>query len=237
MTFEFDGNKYAQASSHQKEWGQRLISELDLKGNERILDLGCGDGAITVQLADLVPEGSLLGIDASQGMIETAGNHRRPNLLFMVKDINSLDFNNEFDIIFSNATLHWVKDHDRLLKNVYASLKKSGVLRFNFAADGNCILSIANWSWVVFILILGAKYLNFGNKLVNYGNDAVLPFYILHQTIILVVGWFVITSDIGILPKFLFIIVVSFVLIMALYELLIRRINIVRFFFGMRVKN
>ena len=98
------------------------------------------------------------------------------------------------------------------------------------------IMSIANWSWVVFILSLGVRYLNFDNKLVNYGNDAVLPFYVLHQTIILVVGWFVITWDIGILPKFLIIIVVSFVLIMALYELLIRRLNIVRFFFGMRLK-
>ena len=98
------------------------------------------------------------------------------------------------------------------------------------------IMSIANWSWVVFILSLGAKYLNFNNKVVTYGNDAVLPFYILHQTIILVVGWFVITWDIGILPKYLIIVVVSFVLIMALYELLIRRINIVRFVFGMRLK-
>ncbi len=98
------------------------------------------------------------------------------------------------------------------------------------------IMSIANWSWVVFILSLGVKYLNFNNKVVTYGNDAVLPFYILHQTIILVVGWFVITWDIGILPKYLIIIVVSFPLIMALYELLIRRINIVRFFFGMRLQ-
>jgi len=98
------------------------------------------------------------------------------------------------------------------------------------------IMSIANWSWVVFILSLGVRYLNFNNKVVNYGNDAVLPFYVLHQTIILVVGWFVITWDIGILPKYLIIIVVSFVLIMALYELLIRRLSIVRFFFGMRLK-
>jgi len=98
------------------------------------------------------------------------------------------------------------------------------------------IRSVANWSWVVFILSLGARYLNFDNKVVTYGNDAVLPFYVLHQTIILVVGWFVIPWNIGILPKYLIIIVVSFVLIMALYELLIKRFNIVRFFFGMRLK-
>ncbi|MFC1981012.1 acyltransferase family protein [Chloroflexota bacterium] len=98
------------------------------------------------------------------------------------------------------------------------------------------IMSIASWSWVVFILSLGARYLNFDNKVVNYGNDTVLPSYILHQTIILIVGWFVITWNIGILPKYLINGVVSFVLIMALYELLIKRFNIVRVFFGMRLK-
>ena len=58
MTYEFDGKKYEKASSHQKEWGEKLIEELDLKGTERILDLGCGDGTLTVQLSGLVPEGN-----------------------------------------------------------------------------------------------------------------------------------------------------------------------------------
>jgi glucan biosynthesis protein C len=98
------------------------------------------------------------------------------------------------------------------------------------------VMGIASWSWVVFILSLGAKYLNFNNRTLAYGNEAVLPFYIFHQTIILSVGWFVIRWNMGILPKYLIISVVSFVLIMALYELLVRHINIVRFFFGMRSK-
>lgn len=63
--FEFDGEKYKNASSHQKEWGTRIISELTFTGAETILDLGCGDGRLTKQLADLVPEGKVLGIDAS----------------------------------------------------------------------------------------------------------------------------------------------------------------------------
>jgi len=96
------------------------------------------------------------------------------------------------------------------------------------------IMSIANWSWVVFILSLGARYLNFNNKVVTYGNDAVLPFYVLHQTIILVVGWFVIQWSIGIAPKYLAITTTSFIAIMAIYELLVRRINVLRFLFGMR---
>ena len=96
------------------------------------------------------------------------------------------------------------------------------------------IMSIANWSWVVFILSLGARYLNFNNKVVTYGNDAVLPFYVLHQTIILVVGWFAIQWSIGIAPKYLAITTTSFIAIMAIYELLVRRINVLRFLFGMR---
>jgi hypothetical protein len=80
------------------------------------------------------------------------------------------------------------------------------------------------------------KYLNVKSKIVTYANEAVLPFYIFHQTIILCVGWFVIRWNLGMLPKFLIIAVASFTLIMALYELLVRRFNMVRFFFGMRPK-
>ena len=136
--FEFDGKKYAQASAHQKEWGKKLIGDLDLKGDEHILDLGCGDRALTAQLADMVPQGSVLGIDASQGMIDATSVNQRNNLRFTLMDINSLDFENEFDIVFSSATLHWVKDHEKLLKQTCAALKETGFLRFNFAAEGNC---------------------------------------------------------------------------------------------------
>ena len=96
--------------------------------------------------------------------------------------------------------------------------------------------SITSWSAVVFILYIGVRYLNTNNKFLVYGNEAVLPFYLFHQTIILCVGWYVIHWDMGILIKLLIIAVVSFPLIMILYELFVRRFNIVRFFFGMRPK-
>jgi hypothetical protein len=96
------------------------------------------------------------------------------------------------------------------------------------------VMSIGRWSWIVFVLSLGAKYLNFNHKVLAYSNEAVLPFYIFHQTIILGVGWFVIKFEMGILPKFLIIAGISFGLIMALYELLVRRFNSARFCFGMR---
>lgn len=83
---------------------------------------------------------------------------------------------------------------------------------------------------------LGAKYLNRPVRMLAYGNEAVLPFYILHQTVILCIGWFVIRWNIGMLPKYLIIAVTSFALIMALYELLVRHFNVVRFLFGMQPK-
>jgi trans-aconitate 2-methyltransferase len=138
MPHEFDGEAYKKASSHQKEWGNKIIAEFNLKGNESILDLGCGDGALTAQLSELVPDGFVLGIDSSHGMIEVAQKQRKHNLEFKLQDINSFDYSETFDLVFSNAALHWVKDHDRLLKNAFNCLKKNGVARFNFAADGNC---------------------------------------------------------------------------------------------------
>lgn len=138
MTHEFDGKKYEKASDHQKEWGTRLIAELNLKGSESVLDLGCGDGSITAQISALLPKGEVLGIDASEGMINAALPKERKNLTFRMIDINDLDFDEQFDVVFSNATLHWVKDHNRLLRNVRCSLRPGGFLRFNFAGKGNC---------------------------------------------------------------------------------------------------
>jgi len=138
LPIEFDGQRYRQTSAHQKEWGSRIISELALRGDESILDVGCGDGTLTAQLADRVPRGRVLGMDASTGMIEAARTHECPNLAFTVMDANDAEYVAEFDLVFSNAALHWIKDHVKLLRILHRSLKDDGVLRVNFAADGNC---------------------------------------------------------------------------------------------------
>jgi len=138
MAYEFNGEEYKKASAHQKQWGSGLIEQLDLRGDERILDLGCGDGELTARLALRVPRGMVLGIDASQGMIDTARKHAAGNLDFALKDIDLLDYEDEFDVVFSNATLHWIKDHRRMLRNVHRALRTGGFIRLNFAADGNC---------------------------------------------------------------------------------------------------
>ncbi|MFC2067402.1 acyltransferase family protein [Chloroflexota bacterium] len=93
-----------------------------------------------------------------------------------------------------------------------------------------------SWFFIITILGFGSRYLNFNNKFLGYMNEAVLPFYIMHQTVILIIGFFVIQWGIGIGPKYLITTTTSFIAIMIIYELLVRRIIPLRFLFGMRVK-
>jgi trans-aconitate methyltransferase len=138
MPHEFDGEKYREAAGHQREWGEKLVGELALTGSERILDLGCGDGSLTLMIAERLDRGSVLGIDASEGMIEAAKEVETLNTYFDCRDIDDICCDDEFDVVFSNATLHWVMDHHKLLTNTRRLLKPGGVARFNFAAEGNC---------------------------------------------------------------------------------------------------
>ena len=138
MAYEFDGKKYQKASSHQRTWGHRLIAELDLRGNEKILDLGCGDGSLSARIAERLPRGEVVGIDGSRGMIAAALPKSRQNLHFLLMDINHLNFVEKFDVVFSNAALHWVHDHRKLFAHVRRVLRADGRVRFNFAGDGNC---------------------------------------------------------------------------------------------------
>lgn len=137
--FNFDGAKYNLASAHQKEWGNELISAFPFTGHESILDLGCGDGVLTAKLAELVPNGKVVGIDASAGMIHEANKRKKRNLTFIQMDMNEINYTESFDFIYSNAALHWVKDHHRLLENSKKALKKGGIINWSFGGYGNCL--------------------------------------------------------------------------------------------------
>jgi len=97
--------------------------------------------------------------------------------------------------------------------------------------------SLNAWAWLIAICGFGSRHLNFSDRFLRYANEAVLPFYILHQTVILVIGFYIVQLNMTIPAKFLIITISSFVTIVALYDLLIKRINVLRFVFGMKFKS
>ena len=139
--YRWDAEAYARNSSAQLAWARELIRKLALRGEERILDIGCGDGKVTADLAARVPRGQVTGVDNSEDMIRKvysafpAGSF--PNLSFRCMDARSLSFTSEFDVAFSTAALHWVKDHAPMLSGVAAALKPGGRLLFQMGGRGN----------------------------------------------------------------------------------------------------
>ena len=91
-----------------------------------------------------------------------------------------------------------------------------------------------SWAWLLTFLGFASHHLNFSNGFLKYANQAVLPFYILHQTVIVTVGYFIRDWQLAVFPKYLFLAAVSFVIIMVLYEFVVKRIGVLRFLFGMK---
>ncbi|HJW65587.1 MAG TPA: class I SAM-dependent methyltransferase [Candidatus Bathyarchaeia archaeon] len=114
--------------------GQKSSSRNLASGREALLDIGCGDSKITAQLASSLPGGCVVGIDNSEGMVDLARRNfpqtAYPNLHFQRMNVQSLDFQDQFDRVFSNAALHWVIDQRPVLKGVQRSLKAGGSLLF-----------------------------------------------------------------------------------------------------------
>ena len=140
-TYNWNAAEYEQHSSSQQLWAQGMIERLDLSGDERILDIGCGDGKVTAELAVRVPRGSVLGIDTSAEMIEFARGRfppaRIPNLSFRLGDATRLNFDDDFDLVVSFSCLHWVRDHVAVLKGIRRSLKSGGRVVLQFGGKGN----------------------------------------------------------------------------------------------------
>ena len=98
------------------------------------MDLGCGTGILTARLFNL--GNRVVGIDSSHSMIEKAKD-QFPEIEFRVCNALDLPFEQEFDVVFSNAVFHWIDDHDLLIKNIYKSLHDGGLLICEFGAHGN----------------------------------------------------------------------------------------------------
>jgi trans-aconitate methyltransferase len=139
--FKWDAKEYQKSSSTQQKWARELITKMDLHGSEKVLDMGCGDGKVTSEIATHLKKGCIMGIDSSIDMIELATKtfplKEHPNLHFKMKDFQEIDYDSEFDLIFSNAALHWIKDHDNILKRIQKSLKPKGNILFQMGGKGN----------------------------------------------------------------------------------------------------
>jgi len=127
---EWHASDYHQQSSLQQAMAEEQLGRLTLEGGERILDVGCGDGKITAQIAARVPHGSALGVDPSRDMIAFASSHFGPptqaNLRFEVADARRLPYREEFDLVVSFNALHWVAEADAALASIRAALKPGG---------------------------------------------------------------------------------------------------------------
>jgi trans-aconitate 2-methyltransferase len=146
--FTWNAKDYAKHSSTQQAWARELIAKLNLCGHESVLDIGCGDGKVTAEIAGYVPDGSVVGVDNSKEMIELASANftkdKYPNLSFQVTDAGKLSFQEKFDVVFSNAALHWIKDHRPVIAGIQKALKPGGRILLQMGGKGNAesILSI-----------------------------------------------------------------------------------------------
>lgn len=138
---KWNAGEYAANSAVQQSWARELIAQLKLRGDERILDVGCGDGKVTAEIARAVLRGEVVGADASAEMIRFARKQFRPaqipNLKFEIADARKFRFAAPFDLIFSNAALHWVDDHQAFLRRAAAALKPGGRLVVSCGGKGN----------------------------------------------------------------------------------------------------
>ena len=135
MPVDWDGSRYDRVSDPQVAWGRRVIARLAPQPHERILDLGCGTGRLTLELAGHVPEGLVVGLDRSDAMLRVASQASRDLGVQLVRgDGTRLPFHAAFDAVFSTATLHWIDDHLQAFQTVFAVLRPGG--RFVAQAGG-----------------------------------------------------------------------------------------------------
>ena len=131
---QWNANLYDQNHSFVSQFGTDLVQLLAPKQRESILDLGCGTGDLSRKISDF--EAQVIGIDQSINMIEQA-KVKYPEISFDVQDATELTYENEFDAIFSNATLHWIKQPEKALQGIFAGLKEGGRFVAEFGGKGN----------------------------------------------------------------------------------------------------
>jgi trans-aconitate 2-methyltransferase len=137
----WNAQDYNQHSSQQAKWAAELMGRLGLAGGEHVLDIGCGDGKITAQIAASVPRGQVVGLDSSAEMLEFAVRSFGgvANLRFVQGDARAMTFDGEFDWAVSFACLHWVIDHRPVLRGIARALRPGGRVLLQFGGKDNAV--------------------------------------------------------------------------------------------------
>jgi trans-aconitate 2-methyltransferase len=137
---EWNASQYARVSALQAAMAEEVLQLLDLKGTERVLDIGCGNGKTSSEIAARVPQGTVVGVDASAGMVAFAVERcdpvLHPNLQFAVADARRLQYEDEFDLVVSFNALHWIKEQEQALQSIRLSLKQEGLAQLRLVPKG-----------------------------------------------------------------------------------------------------
>jgi trans-aconitate 2-methyltransferase len=137
---EWDAVQYARISGVQQAMAEEVLSLLDLENRKPVLDVGCGNGKVTAEIASRNPQATVLGVDSSAEMIAFASSHFdpkvRPNLRFQIADARALPFRDEFDLVVSFNALHWIREQDQALRSIRAALKSDGVAQLRLVPAG-----------------------------------------------------------------------------------------------------
>ena len=137
----WDARTYDRVADPQTAWGRVVLDRLALTGDERVLDAGCGSGRVTELLAERLPRGRVVALDASASMIDATRERLArfgDRIEFVVADLGQpLPVAEPVDAILSTATFHWVPDHDALFRNLAAVLRPGGWLVAQCGGVGN----------------------------------------------------------------------------------------------------
>src|SRR4051812_24238086 len=137
-TRSWDGAEYDRLSTPMERLGREVLDRLELRGDETVLDAGCGSGRLTELLVERVPDGRVIGIDASASMIDAARERLGPGADVRVADRGGLDLGGErVAVVFSTATFHWIAAHDALSASLGAARGPGGRLVARGGGGGN----------------------------------------------------------------------------------------------------
>jgi trans-aconitate 2-methyltransferase len=134
---DWDAATYDRVSDVQMGWALEQLERLPLHGDEVVLDAGCGSGRVTVELARRLPQGRVYGVDASESMAEHARQALGDQATILCQDLVELELPEAVDAVFSNATFHWIHDHDALFAALHRAMKPEARLVAQCGGEGN----------------------------------------------------------------------------------------------------